>query len=285
MKKWKKWLIVFSLLFIVTGFYYYLMSFRLIITNYILTAPIKEDIRIVQITDLHNSEFGEGNRDLIDKIRDQSPDLIFMTGDMLNKDDENTETVRSLISELSQIAPVYFGYGNHEINWERNYQQDLHDIFTEAGATVLNNEYLDVEIKGSVIRIGGYMGYYRQPHMMTGDTDQQNLEKRFFDDFENTENYKILLNHIPTSWLDWKYIDKESVNLVFSGHYHGGIVRIPVLEQGLIAPYVGWFPPYTKGMFQGKETVCILSTGLGSEMLVPRWNNPAEIVVLDLHKQ
>lgn len=282
MKKWQKCFLVFLLLFIGAGLYYYLISLQLMVTHYTLNAPVKEDIRIVQITDLHNSQFGENNSKLVEKIKEQSPDLIFMTGDMLNRDNENTEIVENLISELSNIAPVYFGYGNHETTWEKNYQKSLHDIFSDVGAIVLNNEYQDVEIKGTNIRIGGYMGYYNWPHMMTSDPEMQKIEREFFDDFENTEHYKILLNHIPTSWLDWEFINKRPVDLVFCGHYHGGVIRIPILEQGLFAPYVGWFPPYTKGLYEGTEATCIISTGLGTEHSIPRWNNPPEIVVVDL---
>ena len=205
-----------------------------------------------------------------------------MTGDMLNRSDPNTQIVEQLIRDLAPIAPVYYGYGNHETGWEARHQKDLHEIFSAAGATVLESEYVDIEIKGQKLRIGGYMGYWLQPHMMTSDQEQKKREFQFFADFSNTERQMILLNHIPTAWLDWHYIDRASAGIVFCGHYHGGTVRIPLLDQGLFAPYVGWFPPYTRGVFQGKETTCILSAGLGNEHVVPRMNNPPEVVVVDL---
>ena len=99
---------------------------------------------------------------------------------------------------------------------------------------------------------------------------------------ENTDRIKLLINHIPTQWLEWNYIDRDDVDVVFSGHYHGGIIRIPFIDRGVFAPYVGWFPARSKGMYIGKKATCILSAGLGDERGIPRINNPPEIVVVDL---
>lgn len=252
------------------------------ISLYELPVPLQSTIRIVQLSDLHNAEFGEGNSHLIEMVREQSPDLIVMTGDMLNRDDPNLSIVETVISGLAEIAPVYYGYGNHETAWEKREGKILHAEFAEAGAVVLDNEYIDVEIKGNKLRIGGYMGFYWQPHMMTVDPEQQEFEREFYRSFEDTERYKILLNHIPTQWIDWEYVNLCPVDLVFCGHYHGGVIRIPFTDQGVFAPYVGWFPRFTKGMDVGICSTCVLSVGLGSEHLVPRINNPPEIVVLDL---
>ena len=262
--------------------YYFISSLFLTVSNYTVEADVSEPIRVVQLSDLHNAQFGEQNSKLVSLVKEQAPDLIVMTGDMLNRDDPNTEIVEQLIRDLVPIAPVYFGYGNHETTWEANYQKDLHEIFSAAGATVLESEFVDVEINGQPLRIGGYMGYWWQTHMTTKDPEQQQREQQFFHDFRDTDRQMILLNHIPTSWLDWNYIDKAPAGVAFCGHYHGGTIRIPILDQGLFAPYVGWFPPYTKGVFEGKETTCVLSAGLGNEHHIPRVNNPSEIVVVDL---
>ena len=274
-------LIVLGLLFAL--FLYYLISSRFLqVRTETVSADVREPIRVVQLTDLHNAQFGDQNSKLVSLVKAQNPDLIVMTGDMLNRDDPSTEIVEQLIRDLVPIAPVYFGYGNHETTWEANYQKDLHEIFSAAGATVLESEYVDVEINGQPLRIGGYMGYWWQPHMMTKDPAQKEREYQFFHDFRDTDRQMILLNHIPTAWLDWHYIDRAPAGIVFCGHYHGGTIRIPVIDRGLFAPYVGWFPPYSKGVFEGRETTCVLSAGLGNEHGIPRVNNPPEIVVADL---
>ena len=132
------------------------------------------------------------------------------------------------------------------------------------------------------------MGYWSQPHMMAHDAAQKEREYQFFSDFRHKDlpngeaTCRLLLNHIPTGWLDWHYINAYDTGIVFSGHYHGGMIRIPILDQGLVAPYVGWFPPYTKGLFTEGSSTVALSAGLGSERKIPRINNPGEIVCVDL---
>lgn len=262
--------------------YFFITSKNLTINKYSLNESVISSIRILQLSDLHNAEFGDNNEELIDLVKKQSPDLIVMSGDMINRDEENLDIITDLISSLSDVAPIYYGYGNHEVDWIERFGFDLEDKLTQAGSVVLNNSYRDVSVNDSELRIGGYMGYYRQPGMLTQDEEQKKIELDFANDFENTDRLKILINHIPTQWVDWDYINEYPVDIVFSGHYHGGAIRIPIIDQGLYAPYVGWFPPYTKGMFTGSQATCVLSTGLGSEHNIPRLNNPPDIVIVDV---
>lgn len=251
------------------------------VAQYVVEAECPQSLRIVQLTDLHGREFGEDNGELIALVADQEPDLILMTGDMMDKSDENADVVCQLISALVEIAPVYYSYGNHEYDWMASHGESLTPALTAAGATVLDVEYQDVTVNGKELRIGGYHGYYRQPGMYDVTQEQREAELAFADDFEDTERYKILLSHIPTAWLDWGYIDRCPVDLVLSGHSHGGQIRLPLIG-GLYAPYVGWFPEYTEGLFEGEKATCILSTGLGSSPGVPRINNLPQVVVVDL---
>lgn len=259
----------------------YLGATRLKETHYQVEAKVSEALRIVQITDLHSREYGPGNEKLVALVKKQQPDLIFITGDMLTVSDEGPDVVCRLIPELLKIAPVYYGYGNHEKEWEQETGLQLAPALTQAGAIVLDCEYTDVTIKGQDLRIGGYAGYWRQPHMLTDDAQTMEAEREFCADFENTERVRLLLCHIPTAWLDWHYIDKYPVDVVFSGHYHGGQVRLPVVG-GLYVPYMGWLPEYTKGVFQGEKATCVLSVGAGSPASIPRIFNLPEIVVVDI---
>lgn len=271
-----------SILLAATLLYGFVMSLFLHVETVSVKADVVSPIRIVHLTDLHNAQFGKNNEKLVDKVTAQKPDIIIMSGDMLNEDDPNHEIVTALISDLSSIAPVYFGYGNHEKRWEKTHGQNLRPLLEQAGASVVDNDYIDLELKGTSLRIGGYMAYYMVPHMSTHDEAQQALERAFAEDFENTDRLKILINHIPTGWVDWNYVNTYPVDIVFSGHYHGGMIRIPILNQGLYAPYVGLFPPFTKGVYTGQQATCILSAGLGIEHHIPRFYNPPEILVVDL---
>ena len=278
---WRVLLSVFVLLTVLL-LYFILTSLSLTAVNYSVEADVASPLRIVHLSDLHNAQFGERNEKLVEMVASQHPDLIVMSGDMLNSDDEDTEIVTSLISNLSSLAPVYYGYGNHEKSWERRFGMSLRPVLESAGAIVVDSDYVDLEVKGTKLRIGGYMGYYHAPHLTTKDKEQQKFELAFFEDFQNTDRLKLLINHVPTGWVDWNYVNKYPADIVFSGHYHGGIVRIPILDRGLYAPYVGWFPPFTEGVYAGTHATCVLSAGLGTERFIPRINNPPELVVVDL---
>lgn len=253
----------------------------LIVTNYEITAPVREKLRIVQLSDLHSREFGKHNQRLIEKVRGLEPDLIMLTGDMINEDETELRPLHDLIEALGGMAPVYCCYGNHERAWTGDRAEALRTSMEDAGAVVLDAEYVDLEIHGCPMRIGGYSNYYFQPHMLTKDEEKIRAERQFASDFKDTDHYKILLCHIPTPWLDWEYRNKDSVDLVLCGHYHGGLIRYP-WGGALYAPYVGRNPPYTKGLFVGEKATVVLTTGLGSQPGYPRINNPGEIVCLDL---
>lgn len=253
------------------------------VSAYTVEADIPTSLRIVQLTDLHNETLGKENAELISLSREQSPDLIVMTGDMLNQNDPDCSVIRRLIADLKDIAPVFYGYGNHEKAWERAFGTSLRDVLIKSGATVLEGEYMELEIRDVPIRIGGFSGFYGFTHMNGEASLEAENEQIFFDTFPDTDRLTILLNHIPTPWLDWGYIDEWDLDLVLCGHYHGGLMRIPFTEFGLYAPYVGWVPRYSRGCFEGESATCILSSGLGKgRPMIPRINNPPEIVVVDL---
>lgn len=281
MKKRTKILLAAAII-LVAALSFWLWPRPLTATHYELDTEVTAPIRIVQLTDLHGRLFGENNEQLVDLISKQNPDLIFMTGDMFDYDNEDLTVAKELISALSNIAPVYYSYGNHEVEWMSTFSDDLKTVLSAAGATVLDTEYVDTAVNGQKLRIGGYYGYYRTPHMETHDEAEQAEKIAFADDFENTDRQKLLLCHIPTSWLDWERIDEHEVGVVFCGHYHGGQIRLPIIDRGVYAPYVGWFPEYTEGIFEGESAACVLSAGLGATGGIPRIYNAPEIVVVDL---
>lgn len=258
----------------------YLSNYFLVCTEYIVrTSNINSKIRIIQLTDLHNSTFGKENERLIRKVEEQTPDLICITGDLLNMEEENVDIATNLISKLSSNYPVYVSLGNHELGYKYAETEDLIDKFEDAGACVLDFDYKDININGENIRIGGLYGYDLPE---TNEVSRDN-EAEFLSNFQNTKDYKILLTHMPYGWYQAGSLDYWDVDLVLTGHTHGGQVRIPFLG-GLYAPDIGWFPGREMGLYYSEdmEKVMVLSRGLGSTEYIPRFNNIPEIVVVDV---
>lgn len=241
------------------------------------TEKVSKEIRVVHLTDMHNYQFGKENRRLVKRVGEQSPDLIFVTGDMLNEYEERTDIVENLIRDLRGIAPVYFSMGNHEVNYGKNesYPKDLREKLERAGAVVLEKEYADIEVNGQELRIGGAYGYLLRKKWHDGS------EQRFMKAFQDTDRFKILLSHKSEGLLLWKGLERWKVELVFSGHAHGGQMRLPIIG-GLYSPEEKYFPTYTKGMYECGNGTVILSAGLGSSHGIPRVNNLPEIVVCDI---
>lgn len=261
-------------------------KYALEVTNYVLSSPkLTAPIRVVQMTDLHNSEFGENNERLVRMVARQHPDLILMTGDMLNGREDKTEIAVNLVQRLTEVAPVYFSYGNHEVTHEQMFGRDLTALFEEAGATVLEGTYEDVTVNGQMIRLGGIYGYcLPEKYLRTGEAKRWECE--FLKAFQDTESYTLLLAHLPTCWILNDNLDIWQIDCVFSGHEHGGQIRLPLIG-GLYAPDRGFFPGRSSGIYasQDGERVMVLSRGLGSGVGVPRFNNVPEIVVVDILPQ
>lgn len=254
-----------------------LSKYGLTVTSYeVESDKIQEPFRIVQLTDLHNMSFGKDNSRLIKNIEEQDPDLICMAGDMLNRDEQSLEVVTGLISRLSEKYRVFFSLGNHETAYEENFGAELKDELERAGAVVLNNEYREIRINEETVYIGGISSYgLIEP---AGDGSEYEFMKRF----ESLEGFKLLLCHMPAGMLLWRGLEIWNVDLVLSGHEHGGQVRLPGIG-GLYSQDEGLFPEYVDGKFEDSGHILILSRGLGSGgKSFPRFHNIPELVTVDV---
>ena len=249
----------------------YISNFTLSVTKYTLeNKKINESIRIVQLSDLHDKSFGKNNLKLIDKVKSQAPDIITLTGDIVDGNSENSAKYFSnLLESLKDIAPVYMCIGNHEEF--SPYSQELLSVASEHGVILVDGNYTDVTIKGTEMRIGGlsyYRSWYEEHH-------------QFLKDFSDTDRYTLLLCHYPEYYI-WG-VKNYPIDLMLSGHTHGGMIRLPFLG-GLFAPEQRWFPEYDKGLFEGDDITLIISAGLGSSpRYLPRLNNPPEIVSIEIN--
>lgn len=243
---------------------------------------IQKSIRLVQITDLHNSIFGDNNQNLLDLVAEQAPDLILITGDLLNSDESETDIATNLISGLGSIAPVYVSLGNHEVEYQQNYGIDITQLYEDTGAVVLDRQYQDLEVNGQKVRLGGIYGYCLPEKYL--ETNEANPEEcAFLSDFQNTDLYTILMCHMPVCWLINDGLDEWDVDCVLAGHVHGGQVILPLIG-GVYAPDMGWFPGKLQGLYSSEDgsSTMVLSTGLGNTESVPRFNNIPEVVTVDI---
>lgn len=238
--------------------------------------------RIALLSDLHGKSFGRENSRLIATIQEQSPDVIFLDGDMIDRSADQTDVqeLLRLIERLHEIAPVYFAPGNHELEYMQTDASLLTQV-AEAGAVVVNDSYVDVTIAGQPLRIGGTMGHA----FYFGRSEEEfssSPEYRFLKEFEDTDVPKICLAHMPDTFIFNGAYNLWNVDLVLSGHTHGGLIRLPFIG-GLYAPMQGWFPEYDRGYFcLGEHMQMVISAGLSGHGVIPRINNPPEVVVIDL---
>lgn len=241
---------------------------------------ITEQFRIVLLSDLHDHHFGDENKDLIDMVQEQSPDLIVLDGDMINGDSESDETAVELVCSLSTVAPVYYSYGNHEYYYIEASHDDLKENLEAAGAIVLNYQSVDIEINGNPIRLGGLYEYGFETGMQSEEENERVIP--YLEDFVDTDRYLIMCAHRPESFYCWDYADTWGLDLVLSGHLHGGQVIVPGLG-GLHSDLEGFFPRHDYGQYKLGESDMVITRGLSSNpKILPRFNNPPEIAVVDV---
>lgn len=253
----------------------------LTISHFTVTdGKIDEKFRIVLISDLHDHCFGNNNENLIARIEELSPDLIVLDGDIINKDSANDTVAVHLVCALKKFAPVYYSLGNHEYEYMQMGHGDLLVNLEKAGAVVLHDQYVDIEVNQNLVRLGGLYEYSFETSMQSAEKNEQAISymKRYVD----TDRYLIMCAHRPESFFCWDYADKWGVDLVLSGHLHGGQVIIPGLG-GLYSSLEEFFPKYDYGQYQLGDSVMIITRGLSSNLkALPRFNNPPEIVVVDV---
>lgn len=236
-----------------------------------LTAPV----RIVLITDLHSCSYGKGQRELIDAIHAQKPDIILLGGDIC--DDKlphrNTELVLRAIADK---YPCYYVTGNHEY-WSREIEKIL-KIFESYNVPVLEGSFDTIDVRGQKLNICGIS----DPDILKYTDKNYSITEQLKDAAVASENgnYSILLAHRPElidSYLNYDF------DLILAGHAHGGQWRLPGIINGLFAPNQGFFPRYAGGKYRFDDSYMIVSRGLARESTrIPRIFNRPELVVIDL---
>ena len=232
--------------------------------------------RIAQVSDLHNAEFGEGNEKLIELLSQTDPDMIVITGDLIDSRHTDIEIALEFARHAIKLAPVNYVSGNHEAR-VREYE-DLKMGLAEAGVIVLEDQKVQITREGESISILGIDDPSFQEDYLFGDA--VSVTSSALSELQNeSDGYTVLLAHRPE--LFETYVD-AGVDLVFSGHAHGGQFRLPFIG-GLVAPNQGFFPKYDAGLFSEGSTNMIVSRGVGNSIIPLRFNNRPEIVLVTLH--
>lgn len=222
-------------------------------------------LRIAQISDLHNCLFGEENEKLLNVLSEAEPDIIVMTGDIIDSYKTDVDVSIAFVREAVKIAPCLYVMGNHENRVPEDYKK-LRAAMTEAGVEVLENKSYTLEKEGESITFIGLCDFvYDSPHLLPTLKELS----------EEAEGYRIVLSHKPDFFDDYV---RGGADLVFCGHAHGGQIRIPWIG-GVIAPGQGLFPEYYEGIHQKEDTFMIVSRGLGNSLSLFRINNRPEVVL------
>ncbi len=277
----KKPIIVISIvtiILILCGIYLYYENTKLQVSNYqIVNKNIPKyfnNYKIIQISDFHNTKSKKLNNDLIKEIKSQKPNIIVITGDLIDAKKTDIDVAINFIKEINEIAPIYFITGNHE-NSTNDYSL-LREQLEENKIIILDNDIEVLKINDSEINLIGVS----DPSIIRDSfiTDNEIIKSELNNIEYNKNNYTILLSHRPE--LFDTYV-AENLNLVLTGHAHGGQIRIPFIG-GLVAPNQGILPKYTSGMFESSKTTMIVSRGIGNSIIPFRINNRPELVVITL---
>ncbi|MDV4151530.1 metallophosphoesterase [Clostridium sp. AL.422] len=234
-----------------------------------------DSFKIVQISDLHNKVFGKEQDKLLEKVESLSPDIIVITGDIVDRRKYNIENAMYFVDKAIKIAPIYYVSGNHEA-WSGKYSE-VKEKLIEAGAHIIDDEMIEVKRNNSIINILGLSDPAFITTSYLDETDTSKMEENL-KNWSRVEGFKILLSHRPELF---DLYSKNNINIVFSGHAHGGQIRIPFLG-GIIAPNQGFFPKYSEGSYNSNQTTMFVSRGLGNSLFPIRIFNRPEIISVTL---
>ncbi len=223
-------------------------------------------LRILQLSDLHGRDGLTGQ--LLRRAEEAGPDLVFLTGDLADGEGQ-LEKLRPLLAGLVSLAPTYYVTGNHE--WALEDTEGFLRELAGLGVTVLRNSFVTLEKDGGRLIVAGL----EDPN---GYADMPSPEEVFASIREETDSGVLVLCHRPGLF---PRLAKAGYGVVFSGHNHGGLVRLPFLG-GLIGP-AGFLPEYDAGLFSLGESVMLVSPGLSGSEGVPRLFNRPEVPVAVLY--
>lgn len=273
-KKYKKLIAVAAAAFVAAAFLYW-QDNGLMLTEYdCVSKRLPEEFsgfKILQISDLQSKTFGKSQEPIINMARRAEPDIIVITGDLLDSRRTDTESALSLIRGIKDIAPVYYVTGNHEARINVEIMEGFIAELEDEDVTLLDNASESIERNGASVNLMGISDIRYNPYYEAAIDEMMEQEKGL---------YSILLSHRPEIFEFYAYKD---IDAVFTGHAHGGQIRLPFVG-GLLAPNQGFLPRYTTGVHVQDNTSMVISRGLGNSIFPFRIFNRPELVLVTLVK-
>lgn len=280
-RKRKRWIVLAALCALLACLIPYLLWANTVLTVSHVELdllPGEGSFTIAQVSDLHNAEFGGGNRELLAILEEAEPDLIAITGDLIDSRRTDPAPALAFLEGAVELAPVCYVTGNHEFRAYDAYQ-DLKSQMEELGVIVLENESMVLEeVPLRVIGLDDPSFGVRSDPSATPEQILQGALTALAPQAGEEDLRTVLLAHRP------EYVElyaQHGADLVLSGHAHGGQVRLPGVG-GLYAPGQGFLPAYTSGLYQIGETSLVVSRGLGNSLFPLRVNNRPEVVLVRL---
>ena len=274
-------IIILCAVVFITAFVIYALisSKRITKSSIFVKADIGTKLKIVHISDFHNAKFRNNNEKLLTLIKDTSPDIIAITGDLIDSRHTNVRVSIQFVSELAKIAPCYYVAGNHESRMEKEFSE-LKEALLNLNVTILCDSIAKYEKDKEVFTIIGIEDPMFVLKKDSLERAREVISKKLSPLASENDGYKIVLCHRPEAFEEYV---KADIDLALTGHAHGGQVRIPFIG-GLISPNQGFFPKYTEGLHQKSKTSMIVSRGIGNSLCPVRVNNPPEIVSIEISK-
>ncbi|MGM8364091.1 metallophosphoesterase [Virgibacillus sp. W0181] len=291
MKKFKKVIIILGILIVSPIIYFYFQANVLEVSKYtVKSGKIPEAFdgyKVLQLTDLHSKQFGKNSRRLIRKINKHEPDIIVITGDMMNSTDDNGNVFLTLASELVKNYPVYYIDGNHELiakvmaeRGDNIYYTNYIKQLEAVGVEIINDKKIELTEQEETIHLRGMdipLIFYSPSDVEVNiDFDKAYIDEKVGEAEEDT--FEMMLAHYPKYYEAFK---EWGADLVLAGHHHGGMIRIPYVG-GVISHEGEFFPNYDAGRFEKERTTMIVGRGLGNYTYNIRAFNRPEIVLITL---
>ncbi|MCL2202058.1 MAG: metallophosphoesterase [Oscillospiraceae bacterium] len=268
--------ILLLLFVLVIGILLFDSNTRLVTTEYELhfaNLPAGFDgFRIVVLSDIHAAVFGENNERLIEMVKEAEPDIIAITGDFIDSygrlnQEQQLEVAENIVIGIKPIAPVFYITGNHE--WVDGGIWPLLEILREHDVHVLRNRFTRLYSGGDMIVLAGTDDPNGPADMIKPDEFVRRIRE------EEPYSFIVMLEHRNHNL---ELYSELGVDLVLSGHAHGGYIRLPFTD-GLLGTQRDWFPSYTSGVYTRGNTKMLVSRGIGNHLPIPRFLNNPEIVV------